>query len=224
MRLVGKLNVNRLAGISADLTFADGSELNFENASTALRIDGTTRLEAGAVVTGLGTLRNGPVGDLTLASGTTLSQAGLVNGGLLEVGDSPGIAAVDRFVNLASGSWLVQLGGYTAASEFDLLVVGGGAAVLDGLLEVSLIDTGAGIFQPEIGDEFTILTALGGVTGTFLNSPISMAGGRTYHWTVDYNPNDVTLLLASISVPEPSTSFLLLSALVGSLAQRRRIN
>lgn len=220
MRLTGDLNVNRLAGISADATFAADSTLSFESAESALRVDGTTRFEAGAVVTGLGTLRNGPAGDLTLDSGATLGEAGLVNGGRLEIGDSPGIAAVDRFQNLASGNWLVELGGTTAGSEFDLLVVGGGAAVLDGLLEVSLIDTGAGVFLPEIGDEFAILTALGGVTGAFLNSPVSMAGGQTYHWAIDYNPNDVTLRLVSISVPEPGGMLLLVGLWAAATVSR----
>ena len=59
-----------------------------------------------------------------------------------------------------------------------ILLVGERAAVLDGLLEVSLIDTGNGLFLPQIGDEFTILTSLGGVPDEFLNNPVSMAAGK----------------------------------------------
>ncbi len=219
MRLNGDLNLNRLAGIAADATFANGSTLNFAHATTALRMNGTTRVEAGAVFTGPGTLRNGPTGQMTLASGVSLGQVGLVNENLLAVGDSAGIATVDRFENLADGVWNVELGGYLAGAEFDLLVVGGGAALLDGMIEVELIDSGGGLFLPMIGDEFTILTALSGVTGEFIHDPVSMAAGLTFHWSVLYNPNDVTLRLTDVTVPEPSAWGL---AMLGTLAWMSR--
>ena len=65
---------------------------------------------------------------------------------------------------------------------------------------------------------------LGGVTGDFIDDPVSMAAGKTFHWLVKYNPNDVTLLLANITVPEPtSTALAVLGAmalLVGRRSQR----
>ena len=64
---------------------------------------------------------------------------------------------MDRFENAEGGTWLVDIGGYIAGDEHDLLIVSGGAAQLDGFLNVDLIDAGAGLFLPQIGDEFTVL-------------------------------------------------------------------
>ena len=225
VRVSGEVNLNRLAGISADATFTNSSTLSFENAATALRMNGTTQVESEAEFVGEGILRNGSTGHLTLASGLSLGQVGLVNDGLLDVGNSPGIATVDRFENSDNGVWHVELGGYLAGSEFDLLLVGGGSSLLDGLLEVSLIDTGSGLFLPEIGDEFKILASVGGVSGQFLNNPVSHAAGKAFHWLVEYNSNDVTLILADIVVPEPATGVLLtLCAITLFAGCRRRLS
>ncbi|MBA3481148.1 MAG: PEP-CTERM sorting domain-containing protein [Pirellulales bacterium] len=116
---------------------------------------------------------------------------------------------------MASGTWSVEIGGHVAGAEHDLLVVSGGAAVLDGAIEVDLIDAGGGLFLPQLGDEFTVLTALGGASGAFLNDPISSAAGMQFHWTVLYHPNDVTLVLTDVTVPEPATLGLLI---VGAIA------
>jgi hypothetical protein len=129
---------------------------------------------------------------------------------------------VDRFENGDTGVWQVELGGYLAGTEFDLLLVGGASALLDGIIEVALIDTGGGLFLPEIGDEFRILKAVGGVSGEFLNSPVSMAAGKTFHWSVEYNPGDVTLILTDIVVPEPATGVLLSLCAIPWAAGRRR--
>jgi hypothetical protein len=82
------------------------------------------------------------------------------------------------------------------------------------LLEVDLIDAGAGFFLPEVGDQFTVLTSLGNIIGKFDKEPISMENGMNYQWSVLYNPHDVILELASISVPEPTTAVLALMSLV----------
>jgi hypothetical protein len=220
MRLTGNLHLNRLAGISADVTLANGSTVNFENAATALRMNGITHVEPAAEFFGPGSLRNGPMGHMILESGVSLSQVGMINEGLLEVGDLAGIATVDRFENLADGIWSVELGGYVAGSEFDLLVVGTGSALLDGILAVELIDGGSGLFLPTVGDEFTILTALGGVTGEFISEPVSVAAGKAFHWSVVYNPNDVTLRLTDITVPEPSTWGLAILGILTLMSRR----
>ena len=61
-----------------------------------------------------------------------------------------------------------------------------GAARLGGALEVTLPPS-SGL---QIGDEFVILTAAGGVTGTFNTTSLTPLGnGRA--WIVDYNPNSV---------------------------------
>jgi hypothetical protein len=100
-------------------------------------------------------------------------------------------------------------------------LLAGGGAQLGGLLEVDLIDAGGGLFLPMIGDTFTILTSPGGVSGTFLNDPVSSAAGQLFHWSVIYNPNDVVLQLVEITVPEPTTLALLSFAGLAFTYRRR---
>jgi hypothetical protein len=179
---------------------------------------GDTHVAAGATFHGPGTLANGTTGEMTLADGASLGDVKLANRGLLEVGNSTGTATVEHFQNLADGTWLVEIGGYLPGTEHDRLLAGGGGT-LDGLIEVDLIDAGAGLFLPQIGDMFTIFTSPGVVNGTFLNAPVSAAAGQQFHWSVIYTPNDVVLQLAEITVPEPST--LALVAAAGLLILRR---
>jgi hypothetical protein len=110
-----------------------------------------------------------------------------------------------------------------AGAEHDrLLVSGASGAMLDGWLSVDLVDVGSGLFLPEIGDEFTIMFSFGGVSGTFLDNPVTQVGSDLYHWDTIYNPHDVRLQLVSISaIPEPSAS-LLLGFLVGMVSLKRR--
>ena len=219
MRLTGELNVfGAGVRILADTDFDSQSTTTM--VATELLMGGETTVAAGATFVGDGTFANLADGSLTLEDGASLDQVGLRNAGLLEVGDSPGLAAVDRFENTADGTWLVEVGGHVAGSEFDQLLVTAGAADLDGLIEVNLIDAGSGLFLPEIGDEFTVLTSLGGVNGTFQNEPVSFAAGQSFHWEVLYHPNDVTLRLVEIGiVPEPTT-LALLAGVVLTLALR----
>ena len=209
--------------ISADTRFWSGS-LDIGPPSSILRMTGQTLLTHQVEVNGQGTLRNGANGELTMSPLASLGDVGLVNDGLFAIGiGGPGIASVDRFASSASATWMLDIGGYSLGGEFDFLQVSGGSAMLNGILEVSLIDTGTGIFLPEIGDEFTILSALAGVSGQFLFDPVSLAAGMQFHWTVDYNPNDVTLRLVDITVPEPSTLTLLIGAALGMSLGRNRM-
>jgi hypothetical protein len=184
-------------------------------------MNGKTRIAANAEFNGTGALHNDPTGEMTLADGAALSQVGLVNRGLLQIGDSSGVAAVDRFENLADGVWSLEIGGHALGDEFDHLIVTDGPATLDGLLEVLLIDAGDELFLPQIGDEFTILTAVGDVTGQFLNSPVSHAAGMQFHWSVLYDPHEVTLYLTDVTVPEPASATLVLLGAIACHAGRR---
>lgn len=224
VRMTGELSADGGVRITSDLTFAGGSETSFASAASEIRLTSNTQVEAGAVFLDSGTLHNQTTGNLTLEAGATLNNVGLVNAGLLEVGDSPGTASVDRFENTADGTWLVEIGGYLAGNEHDLLLVTGGDALLDGSINVDLIDIGSGVFLPEVGDEFRVLTAGSGVMGTFLADPVSLAAGQEFQWEVLYNPLDVTLRLAEINsiVPEPSTFGLLGLAALGCLGVRHR--
>jgi hypothetical protein len=144
-------------------------------------------------------LQNGGVGTMVINSGLNTGTVGLSNAGELHVGSGPGIISVDRFQN--SGVWEVQIGGHTAGTEYDR-VVANGPATVGGTLEVELIQTPAGaVFVPVVGDEFTILNAVGGVTGSFAPDVTTTVGDTTYHWEVIIGGADAVLRLASIDTP-----------------------
>ncbi len=119
-------------------------------------------------------------------------------------GGSPAnVTVTGSYAISATGTLAIEIGGTTAGSEYDRvqvvndLMVSPGAAVLDGTLAVELVDVGSGLFVPSVGDMFTILTAMGGVTGSFATENLPMvAGGRGLTWQVHYNASDVTLELA----------------------------
>ncbi len=228
---LGALTITRVAGsrmiVAGDLNMASGiaqitSDTAFQGANVSivsggnLRTFGNTTVNAATNFAGAGVLQNGVGGGMLLNSGVSLGQVGLTNSGMLRIGESgSGLAAVDRFTSTAEAAWGVDIGGYLAGTKHDLLLVTGGTTMLDGQLLVSLL-TG---FAPQIGDEFTILSSLGGVSGAFSNDPTSFANGLTYDWTVIYNPNTVVLRL-DIIVPTPGSLALL--GLGGLLAVRRR--
>jgi autotransporter-associated beta strand protein len=142
---------------------------------------GTLSLQADNSYTGTTTVQNGQLvvdgaqgsSDVTL-SGGTLGGTGTVgaitaSGGTLGPGDpqATGILTAGGDVNLASAAtFSVRLNGTTAGNDYDQLNVAG-AVNLDS-------DSGAGStlavsvgFTSAVGDTFTILTATGGITGTF---------------------------------------------------------
>ncbi|MBX9735521.1 MAG: hypothetical protein K2X32_01225 [Phycisphaerales bacterium] len=224
MLVTGYLNVTSgIAQITADTAFSSnlfGAGVSIAQNAT-LRTRGHTVVGANTTFAGTGTFQNGVNGDLVLDSGVTLSQVGLINNsGLRIAAGAPGIASVDRFTSTADALWTVDIGGLVAGTQHDTLLVSGGDASLGGTLNVSLIGLGGGpAFSPSIGDQFTILFALGGVSGTFSNDPFTQVGALTYDWEVIYNSNTVVLRLDNI-VPAPGSVGLL--GLGGLLAARRR--
>ncbi|MFM9957397.1 MAG: hypothetical protein ACKVZJ_04940 [Phycisphaerales bacterium] len=220
MIVTGDLNMGAgIAQITADTAFQNANVLIEHNGT--LRMRGNTSVDASTAFSNSGVLENGVGGSMLLHSGASLGAVGLTNNNVLRIGESgPGIASVDRFASTINAAWGVDIGGYAPGTEHDLLLVTGGAADLGGTLNVSLIGLGAGaVFAPSVGDEFTILSALGGVSGTFSNDPVSLSAGLTYEWSIIYNPNTVVLRLDRI-VPTPGSAVLL--GLSGLLAAKRR--
>jgi hypothetical protein len=185
------------AHIASGLTLANNSTTTIPAGAT-LRVGGHTQIGISAEFAGSGTLRIASGGDVSLQTGAVLAQVGIVNEGWLEVSLFPGVASVARFENTAGGTWSVNIAGYAAFYEHDQLIVSSGPAVLGGHLSVNHYDVGGENFVPEVGDEFTILTAVGGVSGAFVANPTSCAAGRTFHWTVLYGSNDVRLRLDAV--------------------------
>jgi hypothetical protein len=196
---LGEFNIDHNVQIDASLYMRPGGSLNFQSADAQLRTHGRTILRENTVFSGQGTLRNGNPGEMTLYHGLSLGQVGLINQGILTFwrADHPELgvlATVDRFTNEDSGTLRIRLGGHDLGETYDHLLITG-AATLDGHINVALLDNA---FAPQIGDEFTILTAAGGIAGTFANKASTTVGPYTYKWTILYGANSVTLRLADI--------------------------
>ena len=108
-----------------------------------------------------------------------------------------------NFTQTSAGSLNIAIGGMTAGTQYDQLVVTGSAA-LDGTLNVSLING----FAPVAGNEFGFLTfnSLSGVFATE-NLP-SLGGGLQFSLVTE--SNDLTL--STISVGQASTTTALTSS------------
>jgi hypothetical protein len=226
MIVAGQLNVTGgRVRIDSDTTYSDAgpfgpAQVSIGPAEAALRMHGNTVVHDGVEFSGNGTFVNATSGQMLFHDGVMLNDVGLVNHGDFEIGELVGVASADRFVN--TGTWTVDIEGYLAGTEHDLLLVSG-ATELDGLLDVRLSDDFDSSFLPEIGDEFTILYSGGNLSGSFLVDPTSIAGGSLYHWTVLYNPHDVTLQLTDISaIPEPVSGVFLLGIGMLMMGDRRR--
>lgn len=195
--MTGRTEITHRVRVTAGMTIAAGSEVEFASPAAAVQMTGETIIEAGASLLGLGTLENAQGGFLTLRDGVLFGGVGLVNSGLAGMGEEPGVVSVPWFENTSTGEWTVTVGGVVPGSTHDLLIVSDGTAALAGKLSVRLADLGGG-FTPQIGDEFTVLTALDGVDGSFAVVSKSTLNGLDYHWDVDYEPNAVVLRLASV--------------------------
>ena len=194
--------VSGRAQVSADTYFLAGT-VNIGPADAELRMLGDTIVAGAVTFNGQGWLRNGPGGDMTLSIDAELGQVGLRNEGRLAFGvNSIGTASVDRFTSDPTATLAIDIGGYSAGSQHDLMLVSGGGAALAGAIDVRLVSLGAGGFIPVVGDEFTVLTALGNVTGSFTANPVTESAGSLYHWTVLYNTHTVVLRLDGVT-PAP---------------------
>ena len=198
MIVTGDLNVsNANINIAADVDVTNAGAVNFAAPGSDLRLSGLATISSNATFTGQGLLHNNGDG-MTLADGASLGQAGLVNGGQLHLGiEVPGQAFVDRFTNEADGTFHAEIGGTTPGTELTQLFVTGGTAQLDGALALTLVNDGGSLFAPELGDEFTILTAAGGVVGQFdsLVQPLGLPTGLLFE--IEYTANSVVLYVDS---------------------------
>jgi hypothetical protein len=95
------------------------------------------------------------------------------------------------YFHLAGSTLAIDLGGPIAGIDFDAVHVLG-QAELEGNLNVSLASGSSAPFAPNIADSFEILTAAGGLSGSF--SDISLPSlSEGLDWFIDYSGNSVSL-------------------------------
>ncbi len=190
LQLHGELNVSGKVAVETWVWAYEGA-LTIADADATLRLDDGCIIGLDCAISGDGEIRVGSGGTYNaLFPQADFGGVGLLNDGLLGV---PGGAAVDRFQQTAGGQWKVFLRGYDPGDN-DQLRVTGGDAQLAGALEVDFF-----LFAPVVGDEFTILSATGDVTGAFDANPMNCEDGRVYHWSVLYEPHSVRLRLDAIT-------------------------
>ena len=109
-----------------------------------------------------------------------------------------------------------------AGSEFDQINATG-TATLGGALQVDLIALGGGLFDPSLGDVFSILTAetLDGEFDVLVFvDPLAVGLEWQINYLIDFDGSTDAVQLTV--VPEPSTLVLALIALVSAILARRR--
>ena len=177
-----------------------------------LTIAPTGRLQvAGDVLLGTGsaTLRVAPAGVVNVAGDVVISGNGRLEGigltattveqqaGSLAPGVMAGIMTLAADYQQSAGVLEIQLGGTDnsnpLARQFDQLLVTG-EANLAGALQVSLIDAGAGLFVPNPGDVFEIVTAAGGLTTALTSVSVPALPGQT--WLIGQFDNSLLLQVA----------------------------
>jgi T5SS/PEP-CTERM-associated repeat protein len=120
-------------------------------------------------------------------SATLVFHDNLANSGQFFVFEGGKVMALKNLNFSPNAALSVQLGVFEEQQN-NGQVQSAGAAALAGALAVTL----APGFTPELGDTFQLVTASGGVTGTFGPPSLpSLAGGLM--WDLDYNPSSVVL-------------------------------
>ncbi|MGE5609428.1 MAG: hypothetical protein ACM359_09250 [Bacillota bacterium] len=174
------------------LEASNGGKLTFWQTvynAGSLRIDNGT--VSGPLVNEAGCRLEGR-GKLDMQKGTLLSH------GVIAPGFSAGILQIDgKYEQAADGILQIEIGGRTAGTQYDRLVVSGDAS-LEGTLQVLLLG------QPQFtrGNQFDVLTAASIANkGLYLDAP-TLPGGLEFDWSiVRYGSQRILRLTV---VPEPA--------------------
>ena len=170
---------------SAGLTKAGTGTIILTNTNTYI---GDTNINAGSlIIDGSIASMNTNINSVSaLLGGTGTIGGNVVNGGIVSPGDSPGTLHINgNYTQQSPGTLRMEIGGL-GAGQHDLLTMGGNAS-LNGTLQLVQLNN----FQPVLGDQLTILTATGGVTGTF--STVTGSFGVMLRPEAIYEANDVLI-------------------------------
>jgi T5SS/PEP-CTERM-associated repeat protein len=127
---------------------------------------------------------------------------------LTKLGNSPGMLTVEGNVVLELDTILqVEIGGLAAGTQYDQLVATG-SIEFNGILDLAIVNSGGGFQLPNVGDDFMILSAAGGVSGTPQNSASlrSVAGGALVNWSLTPGANGFMLEAAAVT-PLPTGDY-----------------
>lgn len=198
--VLGKVTVGRQAG------FAEGETdlLNDFTAGTGVAVANraTLRLRGGILTTPSLDISS-PEAVFSMTGGTlqTASVNGSlsIDGGVFSPGNSPATTHLNGdYRQSAEAALKIEIGGSVAGTEFDEILVAGNA-IIDGELRIDLLDLGTGLFLPELGDVFPILSTEGSLLGQFSNYSLPLLAPHI-DWSVFYN-SDAILLAVVPSIP-----------------------
>ena len=178
----------------------------FQNAG-AVTIGASSALGAAAYTQSGGStaLQSGTLGAAPSASvkinGGSLSgpgtlSASLTNNGAVDLGSAPGILSIlGTYTQTAAGTLSLKVGGTTAGTQLDQVNVAG-TAVLNGTLNVALING----FGPNAGETFSVLK-FAGSTGSFatFNVPLIPPVGGVPAFVSQSTPTSFDLVAATSS-------------------------
>jgi len=158
-------------------------------------------------------------GALTAATSVTVASGGLLkgnggvsslavqSGGTVAPGHSPGCIAATSL--MLSGTYLAQVGGVNACTDYDQLQISNSIDLTNGILQLNLLSG----FTPTIGQSFTIINNSGNnaIIGTFNGLPEGAtftSGNSTFKITyTGGNGNDVvvTAVVPVVSAVTPGS-------------------
>lgn len=223
---------------AAELTVYRGASLTTLQGGRAFAgdlaiINGTVDVRGGSLLIGPPTTDLGRAGAVTVNADGVLAGSGSIKGDLIaknpktfphvsgariSPGNSPGLLTVEGNLVIEPGAILnMQIGGLTAADQYDVVNVLGSAHV-DGSLALDFIDG----FAPKAGDTFSLITGPDLVIAPqiiFLN----LADGWQYDILQTNDAWAIRSLNDGVSVPEPAAAALVLVSAFATVGFRRRI-
>jgi hypothetical protein len=154
----GVVSVGQAAGVSAGATINVGTTGTMNIGGGSPMGPGVVKVGPSGALIGSGTI----VGNVVVDGSTSAASGNLIDAGLLLPGASTGVLTINGNLTQTSNGLLeTEVGGLTAGSQHDKVVVAGSAA-LGGQLDVPIVNG----YVPQAGDSVTILTAAS-VTGNF---------------------------------------------------------
>jgi T5SS/PEP-CTERM-associated repeat protein len=196
------LNQNQNLSVTNTLTVESGAILftggelvvgelanNGDLALASTTVSGPVTNAAGANITALG---NVTFNDLVSGPGGFFGPGTINFNGGMAPGASPAEVTFEGDVSLTDTNTLyIEIGGTTLGDDYDSLTIAGDA-VLDGVIDASLIDA----FMPAPGQQFTILTA-----NSVVNNGLMLGGSAagSFNLLVD----STSVILQAIAPPLP---------------------